>query len=71
MKQVATIKKLRIVQKPLIDCAFQIPDVVNLPFSPFVPVAEQIESLGKRADLSFLDGKRDMSDANEEMQKID
>ena len=52
MKQIAVIKKLRIVQKPLTECLFQIPDAANLPFRPFVPIVEQIEALRDRANLS-------------------
>lgn len=67
MKQIAVIKKFRIVQKPLMACLFQIPDAANLPFRPFVPIAEQIEALGDRANLSSAESTSDemQEDAND------
>ena len=75
MKQVAVIKKLRIVQKPLIECSFQIPATVNFPFKPFVPIAEQIEALGDRANLSSVeltsDKTQESADDVKETQETD
>lgn len=75
MRQVAVIKKLRIVQKPLMECSFRIPAAVNLPFRPFIPIAEQIEALGERANLSSaeltVDKTQDEVDTSDETQETD
>ena len=75
MKQIAVIKKLRIVQKPLTECLFQIPATVNFPFKPFIPIAEQIEALGERANLSSAELTSDEmqgdTDSVEEAQETD
>ena len=75
MKQVAVIKKLRIVQKPLMECSLKIAAAVNLPFRPFVPIAEQIEALGERANLSSAeltsDEIQEDTDSVEETQETD
>lgn len=41
MKQVAFVKGVRFVQKPIQDCLFKSPKVANLPFRPFIPIAEE------------------------------
>ena len=51
MKQATFIKGVRFVQKPIQDCLFESPKVANLPFKPFVPIAEQVELI-KPANLS-------------------
>ena len=75
MKQIAVLKKLRIVQKPLTECSFQIPATVNFPFKPFIPIAEQIEALGERANLSSAeltsDEIQEHTDSIEEAQETD
>ena len=44
MEQVAVVKNLRIVQLPIVECLYAVPSVANLPFSPFVPIAEQMRA---------------------------
>ena len=75
MKQIAVLKKLRIVQKPLTECSFQIPVTVNFPFKPFIPIAEQIKAMGERANLSSAELTSDViqenTDSVEETEETD
>ena len=53
MKQTAVIKSLRFVQLPTTECMFAVSSVVNLPFRPIVPIAEQMDAQGERVALSM------------------
>lgn len=75
MKQTAVIKKLRIVQAPITQCLYTVPDVANLSFRAYVPIEEQMKALGDRTDLSSAelasDGIPDDAEGVEETKKID
>ena len=53
MKQVAVVRNLRIVQVPITDWSYTISPGINLPFRQFVPIDEQLGSLGGTIERSF------------------
>lgn len=55
MKQTAVVKELRFVQIPTGSCFYAIPSISNLSFGDYLPIAEQIEALGDRANLSSVE----------------
>ena len=75
MKQTAVIKSLRIVQTPLMDCLHAVMPVANLSFGVYIPIAEQMEVLGKWRDLSSAEltssEARDNADSAEESEEAD
>ena len=75
MKRTAIVKELRFVQIPTESCFYAIPSIANLPFGDYLPIAEQIESLGERANLSSaeltVDKTQGVVDTSKEMQETD
>ena len=67
MNQIAVLKRLTIVQKPLIECLFRIPENSNLPFATPIPIPKQVESFGMRTK----DEKQGMASGDEETRKTD
>ena len=67
MSQIAVLKRLTIVQKPLTECLFQIPENSNMPF--LIPIPKPLESL----EILAEDEKQEegITDSDEETQKID
>ena len=67
MNQIAVIKRLIIVQKPLTECLFQIPENSNLPFATPIPMSKPLESLRMRT----VDEKQEqgIANGNEETRK--
>lgn len=75
VKQTAVVKELRFVQIPTESCFYAIPSIANLPFGDYLPIAEQIEALGERANLSSaeltVDKTQDEVDTSDATQETD
>ena len=75
MKQTVFVKKLRIVPAPITQYLNTVPDGVNLPFSAYVPIVEQMQAFGKRAALSSaeltLNDRQDNTGGPKETQETD
>lgn len=53
MKQIGIVRNLRIVPLPIMECAYAVPSVTNLPFRQFVPIREQLGALDTKIELSL------------------
>ncbi len=75
MKQIAIVKELRFVQMPIEKCFYAVPSIANLPFGDYLSIAEQIEALGERANLSSaeltVDKTQDEVDTSDATQETD
>ena len=53
MTQIVIVRNLRIVPSPIMECAYAVPSVTNLPFRQFVPIREQLGALDMKIELSL------------------
>ena len=53
MTQIVIVRNLRIVPSPIMECAYAVPSVTNLPFRQFVPIREQLGALDTKIELSL------------------
>ena len=53
MKQIVIVRNLRIVPLPIMECAYAVPSITNIPFRQFVPIREQLGALDRRVELSL------------------
>ncbi len=69
MNQVAVLKRLTIVQKPLIECAFKTPANSTLPFETPIPTPQKLKSFSMWTENE--EQEQSMTDGDEESRKTD